>query len=57
MSTYLVEEEAGVYSGRRHPHNGYYAGDFATAEVPTWGRVPVGAFVRTQAHPAETGRR
>ena len=26
----LIEEESGTYSGRiRHPHNGYYAGDFS----------------------------
>jgi hypothetical protein len=24
-----VEEESGVFSGRLHPHNGYYAGDFS----------------------------
>ena len=26
----LIEEESGTYTGRiRHPHNGYYAGDFS----------------------------
>ena len=24
----LLEEECGSFTGRRHPHNGYYAGDF-----------------------------
>jgi hypothetical protein len=24
-----IEEESGTYTGRVHPHNGYYAGDFA----------------------------
>lgn len=24
----VIEEESGIYTGRRHPHNGYYAGDF-----------------------------
>jgi hypothetical protein len=24
----VIEEEAGTYTGRVHPHNGYYAGDF-----------------------------
>jgi hypothetical protein len=24
----LLEEESGSFTGRRHPHNGYYAGDF-----------------------------
>ena len=28
----LIEEEAGAYTGWiRHPHNGYYAGDFSQA--------------------------
>ncbi len=26
----FVEVESGTYSGRVHPHNGYYAGDFST---------------------------
>ena len=25
----VIEEESGTYTGRRHPHNGYYAGDFS----------------------------
>ena len=25
----LFEEESGTSTGHRHPHNGYYAGDFA----------------------------
>ena len=26
----FIEEESGIYTARiRHPHNGYYAGDFA----------------------------
>ena len=25
----LFEEESGCSTGRRHPHNGYYAGDFS----------------------------
>jgi hypothetical protein len=24
----LIEQESGTYTGRPHPHNGYYAGDF-----------------------------
>ena len=30
-ATIPVETESGIYSGRVHPHNGYYAGDFNTA--------------------------
>lgn len=25
-----IEEESGTFTGRVHPHNGYYAGDFGT---------------------------
>lgn len=25
MSNFIVEEERGTYTGRRHPSNGYYA--------------------------------
>ena len=25
----IIEQESGTYSGRTHPHNGYYAGDFS----------------------------
>ena len=27
----VIEEESGIYTGRMHPHNGYYAGDFFTS--------------------------
>lgn len=30
----VIEEETGSYTAttRKHPHNGYYAGDFSTVE-------------------------
>jgi hypothetical protein len=34
----IIEEEAGRSTGRIHPHNGYYAGDFSARQqcaVPT----------------------
>jgi hypothetical protein len=32
MATSLfIEEETGTFTGRLHPHNGYYAGDFSAA--------------------------
>jgi hypothetical protein len=39
----VIEEESGTYSGRVHPHNGYYAGDFTTRPYvePTAWRSPV----------------
>jgi hypothetical protein len=30
-----VEEESGTYSGRAHPHNGYYATDFSALRHDT----------------------
>ena len=53
-SSILIEEESGTTTGRRHPHNGYWAGDFdarsqtrprATATVRTTRRV--GTLPRT----------
>jgi hypothetical protein len=44
----FVEEEHGTYTGRQHPHNGYYAGDFST-----WsGRPGPGATFTASTRPA-----
>jgi hypothetical protein len=45
-----VENESGIYSGRVHPHNGYYAGDFATPRqvAPAAWRAPVAVFEAEQ---------
>ena len=32
-ATIPVEVETGTYSGRVHPHNGYYAGDFSSSRA------------------------
>jgi hypothetical protein len=32
-ATIPVEVETGTYSGRVHPHNGYYAGDFTSSRT------------------------
>lgn len=41
-ATIFVEVESGTCSGRVHPHNGYYAGDFSTQRyhVPGTGHGP-----------------
>ncbi len=31
----VIEEESGTCTGRMHPHNGYYAGDFFTPSSAT----------------------
>jgi hypothetical protein len=41
----LTEDESGSSTGRRHPHNGYYAGDFS--------RRPETSVAPTQAAPSE----
>ena len=33
--SYVIEEETGTYTGPRHRHNGYYAGDFSRTPVAT----------------------
>ncbi len=35
----IIEIETGTSSGRQHPHNGYYAGDFGPGLRP--GTAPV----------------
>ena len=37
-----IEHESGTYTGRVHPHNGYYAGDFSSSPV----KVPQMQLVR-----------
>jgi hypothetical protein len=29
----VIEEDRGTFTATRHPHNGYYAGDFGTAAM------------------------
>ena len=33
--SYIIEEETGTYTGTRHRHNGYYAGDFSRHPIAT----------------------
>jgi hypothetical protein len=36
----VIEEESGTYTGRKHPHNGYYAGDFSASRNATVETAP-----------------
>lgn len=36
----IIEEETGTWSGLRHKHNGYYAGDFSDAPFRPLARPP-----------------
>ena len=31
----IIEQESGTFTGRLHPHNGYYAGDFSAPSYET----------------------
>ena len=42
--SYMIEEETGTYTGTRHRHNGYYAGDFRG--TPTATRQQLDAIMR-----------
>ena len=51
----IIEEESGTYTARiRHPHNGYYAGDFSLSRTPRSDRPAQDAGhlapVRVRAH-------
>ena len=46
-ATIFVEMESGTCSGRVHPHNGYYAGDFNTQRHPTPGTTQRGSSAPT----------
>jgi hypothetical protein len=48
----IIEEDRGTYTRSRHPHNGYYAGDFYGSVGCTASAAPT-SVVRTAAHPAE----
>jgi hypothetical protein len=47
-ATIPVEEESGTFSGRRHTHNGYYAGDAAA-----FGRDPLQTVVHHPSTPMD----
>jgi hypothetical protein len=49
----IIEEDRGTYTRTRHPHNGYYAGDFfGPAGRPAIADRPM-SVLRTTAHPTE----
>jgi hypothetical protein len=44
-ATIGIEIESGTSSGRLHPHNGYYAGDFSVRyEAPAAWHEPIAKF-------------
>jgi hypothetical protein len=49
----IIEDDRGTISGTRHPHNGYYAGDFAAHTKSPSSGPGTFAVVRTAVHPSE----
>ena len=49
----IIEEDRGTISTSRHPHNGYYAGDFTAHAKSPSSRPGSFAVVRTALHPSE----
>ena len=49
----IIEEDRGTIAGTRHPHNGYYAGDFAAHAEQPLSRPGSFTVVRTSLHPSE----
>jgi hypothetical protein len=49
--SYIIEEETGTYTGPRHRHNGYYAGDFSQNPVATPEQLAAITRMRTPTFP------
>jgi hypothetical protein len=49
----IIEEDRGTYTRSRHPHSGYYAGDFADTVGRSATAARPASVVRTTAHPTE----
>jgi len=55
-SSRIIEEESGTYYTRpRHPHNGYYAGDFSRNPMRTASELSGLAKLRLPTLPAPSG--
>jgi hypothetical protein len=52
MAASLIrEEESGTSTGKHHPHNGYYAGDFSDVPLPTQSQLA--ALMTLRRFPAQ----
>jgi hypothetical protein len=52
--SYIIEEETGTYTGARHRHNGYYAGDFRGTPMATREQLDTITRMRPTAVPASS---
>ena len=50
----IIEEESGVITRGRHPHNGYYAGDFSGGQVRELRTTYVAPRASQRVRPAVT---
>ncbi|HET6920739.1 MAG TPA: hypothetical protein VFI46_14925 [Jiangellaceae bacterium] len=50
-ATISIEQETGTSRGWVHPHNGYYAGDFARPPQPRTSNGVTSAVSRSRAYP------
>lgn len=53
--SYIIEEETGTYTGTRHRHNGYYAGDFSRHPVASREQLAAITRMRTTTFPKSHG--
>ena len=54
---FTIEEDRGTYTGSRHRHNGYYAGDFSRSPMCTAGELSALTKLRPPTFPTGPGTR
>lgn len=52
---FTIEEESGTYTGSRHRHNGYYAGDFSRTPMRTASELSALAKLQLPTFPSTYG--
>jgi hypothetical protein len=53
---FTIEEESGTYTGSRHRHNGYYAGDFSRTPMRTASELSALARLQPPTFPSTHGK-
>jgi hypothetical protein len=53
-SSLIIETESGTFTGKRNPHNGYYAGDFS--DLPRLTQNQLAALITSSRVPADPRR-
>ena len=52
--SWSIEEDTGSYAATRHPHNGYYAGDFSSTPMATRQQLDTITRMRPPALPSRS---